>query len=71
MPEFSRVSPCRSSRKKPGEYYNHQPVAFVAYKAWKDKNEIAVWTIMAVNMTSSAEAYGAGSQGPEPGHREV
>lgn len=70
QPEFSRVFPCRSS-KKPGEYYDHQPVAFLAHKAWKDENEIAVWKIMAVNMASSAEAYGAGSQGPEPGHCRV
>lgn len=41
---------------------------YLAHKARKDKNEIAVWKIMAVNMASSAKAYGAGNQGPEPGH---
>lgn len=49
----------------------HYPLAFVAYKAWQDKNEILVWKIMAVNMPSNAETYGAGIQGPEPGHYGV
>jgi hypothetical protein len=45
----------------------HYPVVHVAYRAWQDKSEIVVSKIMTMNMPSE-ETYGAGSQGPEPGH---
>ena len=50
-----------------GSIMMHYPVVHVAYRAWQDKSEIVVSKIMTTNMPSE-ETYGAGSQGPEPGH---